>query len=197
MTLTESLSTGKKLKRRLEDLERRAGSSDEAETEKPATTTPKSTKRQSASKSPSKAATTQAKAIPRNQFTPPMEASDDLVFGAPSFDERERNASPPMFNSYTTYPAPDDMLLQPYGATQPYPAITTTEQYANYLTATTMPSSLPSLTHFSDNLKRESFSSAEDSMGSYMSYNFVPGLDMSYDPNSNPHVSTTRFTAQA
>lgn len=124
-----------------------------------------------------------------------MEASDDLIFGTPSFDDRERNTSPPMFSSYAPYPAHDELLLQPYGATQPYPSIATTEQYANYLTSTTMSSALPSMSHFSDALKRESFSSAEESnMGGYLGYGFMHSLDMnSYDP----HVSTApRYAAR-
>lgn len=183
-------STGKKLKRRLEDLERRAGSSDDGESEKPVVS-PKASKRTSTSKSPAKQGATAipTKAAARSQYTPPMEASDDLIFGTPSFDDRERNTSPPMFSSYAPYPAHDELLLQPYGATQPYPSIATTEQYANYLTSTTMSSSsLPSMSHFSDALKRESFSSAEESnMGSYLGYGFMHSLDMNnYDPHTPP-----------
>ncbi|CEJ85720.1 Putative Pc22g16800 protein [[Torrubiella] hemipterigena] len=179
----------KKLKRRLEDLERRAGSSDDGESEKPVVS-PKASKRTSTSKSPAKQGATAipTKAAARSQYTPPMEASDDLIFGTPSFDDRERNTSPPMFSSYAPYPAHDELLLQPYGATQPYPSIATTEQYANYLTSTTMSSALPSMSHFSDALKRESFSSAEESnMGSYLGYGFMHSLDMNnYDPHTPP-----------
>lgn len=181
---------GKKLKRRLEDLERRAGSSDDGESDKPATSPKTSSKRNSTSKSPSKEA---ASAIPtkpaRSQYSPSMDGSDDLIFGTPSFDDRERNGSPPMFGAYTTYPAPDELLLQPYGATQPYPTISSGDQYANYLTSSGVPTSLPPMSHMGEALKRESYSSSVDdsSMGSYLGYGFMHSLDMNaYDPHTPP-----------
>ncbi|PHH74443.1 hypothetical protein CDD83_4571 [Cordyceps sp. RAO-2017] len=186
----------KKLKRRLEDLERRAGSSDEAEPEKKRTPSPgkSSSKRQAAAAAP-KAHKSQppAKAMSQGQFTPPMDHADDLVFGTPVYDDRERSHTPPMF-PYATYPAPDELLLDPYGSAQPYPAMSagTADPYPSYLTAaSTMAPGLPSMTHFSDALKRESFPGSDDGMNPYLNYGFVSGVEMSmpspYDP-SNPHT---------
>ncbi|KAM4063113.1 putative transcription factor bzip protein [Hirsutella rhossiliensis] len=182
----------KKLKRRLEDLERRAGSSDEAEPEKKPSPS-KSNKRQaSATAKVQKPQPAPAKPLSQGQFTPPMDHADDLVFSTPAYDDRERSHTPPMFQ-YPAYPAPDELLLDPYGSTQPYPTMSagTADPYPNYLTATsTMPATLPSMTQFSDAMKRESFTS-DDGMGSYLNYSFVPGVDMGvpspYDP-SNPHT---------
>lgn len=173
----------------MEDLERRAGSSDEAEPEKKPSPS-KSNKRQaSATAKAQKHQPAQAKHLSQGQFTPPMDHADDLVFGTPVYDGRERSHTPPMFQ----YPA--ELLLDPYGS-QPYPTMSASaaEPYSHYLTATsTMPATLPSMTQFSDAIKRESFTS-DDGMSSYLNYSFVPGVDMNvpspYDP-SNPHVSRT------
>ncbi|KAJ2982728.1 hypothetical protein NQ176_g1193 [Zarea fungicola] len=196
----------KKLKRRLEDLERRAGSSDDGETDKTSVTSPSSTgsnhkvtKRTSTSKSPkaSKASTTEAISIPSkpvHQYSPSLAGSDDFVF-AGSFDERERGPSPPMFSSYTPYPAPDDMLLQPYAAAQPYPTISAGEPFNGTYMSSSLPGVMPSTTHFTDPfVKREPYS-GDDGLGSYFNYSFGPSaLDMSHygaSPNG-PNVSLPR-----
>ncbi|POR36453.1 Uncharacterized protein TPAR_03351 [Tolypocladium paradoxum] len=183
----------KKLKRRLEDLERRAGSSDEAEPEKKRTASPsKTNKRQATAKAqkprpqPAPAKPAPAKPISRGQFTPPMENTDEVVFNTPVYDERERSHTPPAF-SYTAYPAPDELLLDPYASAQPYPTMSTAgDPYPSYLAA----ASLPSMTHFSEAMKRDSFPS-DDGMSSYLNYGFVPGVEISmpspYD-RSNPHT---------
>ncbi|ATY66031.1 transcription factor bZIP [Cordyceps militaris] len=180
----------KKLKRRLEDLERRAGSSDDGETDKTSVTSPSSTsstshkvtKRTSTSKSPKATkATTAAISIPSkpaHQYSPSLDGSDDFVFTG-SFDDRERGPSPPMFSSYTPYPS-DDLLLQPYGAAQPYPTISAGEPYSTGYMTSSLPGVMPAATHFTDPFKRESFS-GDDGLGSYFNYSFGPSaLDMSH-----------------
>ncbi|KEY70764.1 hypothetical protein S7711_03260 [Stachybotrys chartarum IBT 7711] len=190
----------KKLKRRLEDLERRAGSSDEAESENQtspsnnrinsASAAPKSTKRNSNTKAHKVShQTSPVKAMPiHGQFTPPMDAHDEVVF-APIYDNRERSHTPPMFGGYSTYPAPEEILIAPYGANPNYPTMTTADTYSHYMPATTMPVTLPSMTHFSDAVKREYPS--DETMNPYMNYGFVPGVDVGvhnpYD-HSNPHT---------
>lgn len=196
--LTRVVAVGKKLKRRLEDLERRAGSSDEAESEKQSTgssqpssasSTTSTKKRQSTNKKSNQS--TPAKPVSHGQFTPPMDHTSELVF-ASGYDSRERSNTPPMFG-YATYPAPDEILMAPYGTAPTYPAMTTADSYPSYMAATTVPVTLPSMTHFSDAIKREAYPS-DESMNPYMSYGFVPGVDVSV-PNpydSNPHVSYAR-----
>ncbi|KAF4978301.1 hypothetical protein FZEAL_5274 [Fusarium zealandicum] len=178
----------KKLKRRLEDLERRAGSSDDADSDKQPQKTTKS-KRASLSKSQKPQPATPSKpVISQGQFTPPMEPTDDLFFHG-TYDDRARSNSPPQF-AYSTYPAPDEILLTPYGSAQPYPTMTTADAYPNYLTASTVPMTLPSMTHFSDAVKRESYSS-DDGLSYNMAYGYMPPMDFSapshYD-QSNPHT---------
>ncbi|CAM1506494.1 Fc.00g061350.m01.CDS01 [Cosmosporella sp. VM-42] len=182
----------KKLKRRLEDLERRAGSSDDADSENKSQTSASSSPSAKSSKRSTKTQKTQpaapVKPVHQNRFTPPMEQHDEfLSFG--TYDDRERSHTPPLF-TYSPYPAPDELLLAPYGSTQPYPTMTTADSYPNYLTASTVPVTLPSMTHFSDAVKRDSYQS-DDSYNPYMPYGFVPGMDYNapspYE-QSNPHT---------
>ncbi len=190
-----TVAIGKKLKRRLEDLERRAGSSDDASSptgsEKQSPTASRNTKKTSSSKTQKSAAP--QKPVQPPQFTPPMTNDDEALF-AHGYDPRERSHTPPSYIGYSTYPPPDEMILAPYGSTQTYHhPMTTAEGYSNYM-ATTVPCTLPSMTHFNDAIKREAYP-AEESVPPYMSYGYVSGLDVnasnSYD-QSNPHVSHVR-----
>ncbi|KAI0168978.1 hypothetical protein GGR52DRAFT_499186 [Hypoxylon sp. FL1284] len=183
----------KKLKRRLEDLERRAGTSDDASSptrsEKQSQSGSRTTKKTSSSKSQKSASATQ-KAVQPPQFTPPMSHEDDAMFGGNGYDDRERSHTPPSYMNYSSYPPPDEMILPPYGSAPPYHgAITSAEGYPSYM-ATTVPCTLPSMTHFSDAIKRETFQQ-EEAMPPYMNYPFVHGMDVnghnSYD-HSNPHT---------
>jgi hypothetical protein len=189
----------KKLKRRLEDLERRAGSSDEAEGEKQSSGSSQAASSNSSSVSASsstkkrqpskKASQPSAPSKPSHgQFTPPMDHTNELVF-APGYDGRERSHTPPMFG-YATYPAPDEIMMAPYGTAPTYPAMTTADSYPNYMASTTVPVTLPSMTHFSDAIKRDAYPS-DEGMNHYMNYGFVPGVEVTvpapYD-QSNPHT---------
>ncbi|KAI0477818.1 hypothetical protein GGR56DRAFT_638880 [Xylariaceae sp. FL0804] len=191
----------KKLKRRLEDLERRAGSSDEGSSpprgsEKPTQTAGRSTKKTSSSK---KSGASSQKPAQPPQFTPPMNSEDELMYapsyGGERYGERERSNTPPFV--YSAYPPPDEMVLPPYGSAQqqqqqqqPYHPMTTAESYPNYM-ATTVACTLPSMTHFSDAIKRDPYHQ-EESMFPSLGYGYLPGMDVhasnSYDAHSNPHT---------
>jgi hypothetical protein len=187
----------KKLKRRLEDLERRAGSPETGESEKsspPASTKSNISKRPSPSKAPkARSEPPAAKAAPQMQFTPPLENNDEIVF-ATNYDDRARSHTPPMYPYSASYPPPDETMLAPYGSSQPYQPMTTMDSYPTYLSSASMAPTIPSMTHFSDAFKRDSYSS-ENGMSSYPLYNFYSSVDVNaqspYDP-SNPHVSNTR-----
>ncbi|KAJ1338389.1 DNA-binding transcription factor-like protein [Microdochium nivale] len=178
----------KKLKRRLEDLERRAGTSDgsssppASEKAVPATNNRSGAKKQTSPKASKPAAAPHKPVAP--QYTPPMTHEDEMPFTL-SYDERERSHTPPYI--YSTYPAPDEMLLPPYGNTQTFHPMTTADGYPTYI-ASTVPCTLPSMTHFSDAIKRETYQT-DDSMSPYMNYGFIPGIDIAnfYD-QSNPHT---------
>lgn len=134
----------------------------------------------------------------RGQYTPPLQ-EDEYLF-PPSYDERERSHTPPGVSYYPTYPPPpEDMLMAPYGTVHASYRPMTTEAYPEYLAASSaVPVTLPSMTHFSDALKREPYSHAEEGI-SYMPYgSYMPGgVDMSaggpspYDQQM-PHVSSLR-----
>ncbi|KAG5916910.1 hypothetical protein E4U61_003194 [Claviceps capensis] len=215
----------KKLKRRLEDLERRAGSSDDGESEQkpPVTDTstdatapstwPSSTnslanssgttfktKRQSTHKarrsSPTPRVTDSTPALSakemsishHGQCTPPMDTGEEMGFTS-VFDSREGSHTPPIF-SYTTYPAPDELLMDPYASVQPYPSIANADPYSNYL----LSSALPAIDHFNDSIKQ-----CEDTMNPYLDYNYSSSGGGSVDANmagyydsSNAHVSLAR-----
>ncbi|KFH44144.1 hypothetical protein ACRE_051010 [Hapsidospora chrysogenum ATCC 11550] len=182
----------KKLKRRLEDLERRAGSPDSAESDK--LPSPPTTKAKRAS-SNNKAAKprvqpTAVKPAPQMQFTPPLESSGDEFLFPTTVDDRQRSHTPPMYHYSVSYPPPEETLLAPYGSTQPYQHISTMDSYPSYLSAASMAPTVPSMTHFSDAFKRESYS-GESSITQYPSYGFYPGVDVNapspYE-QSNPHT---------
>lgn len=176
----------------MEDLERRAGTSDDSSSPPaPEKATPasnnRSTKKPSSPKATKPAAAPQKPVAP--QFTPPMSHEDELPFTL-TYDERERSHTPP-FMAYSTYPAPDEYSLPPYG-TQGFHPMTTADSYSTYIAST--PCTLPSMTHFSDAIKRETYAT-DDSMSPYMNYGYVSGLDVggpSFYDQSNPHVSNVR-----
>lgn len=194
--LLKRLSTGKKLKKRLEELERRAGTSDGASSsgnEKPSPAA--KAKRTQAPKSQKQTPPSPTRpTMQQGQFTPPMHHDDEYLFPA-SYDERERSHTPPMF-TYSTYPPPpEDMLMPAYGGVQGYRPMPA-ESYPEYLAPPPGAVTLPSMTHFSDAVKREPGypgAPAEEHLP-YMGYNgYIPGVDMSgghpspYD--QMPHVS--------
>ncbi|CCC06616.1 hypothetical protein SMACR_00641 [Sordaria macrospora] len=170
----------KKLKKRLEDLERRAGTSDDSSspgTEKtsPASKTTKRTQQQTV-KPQKQASVSQQKQAPatRNQFTPPLHPEDEYTFS--TYDERDRSHShsPPMF-TYPSYPPPPEEMM--YAPVQSYRAVTTEATYPEYYTTAPVPVTLPSMTHFSDAIKGEpGYPGAEDNV--YMNYGYLSGVDM-------------------
>lgn len=121
------------------------------------------------------------------QCTPPMDTGDEMGFTS-VFDSRERSHTPPMF-SYTTYPGPDELLMDPYASVQPYPSMANADPYSNYL----LSSALPAIDHFNDSIK------CEDTLNPYLEYNYTPsggsGVDANtagYYDSSNAHVSVAR-----
>ncbi|KAF5705932.1 hypothetical protein FGLOB1_7705 [Fusarium globosum] len=169
----------KKLKRRLEDLERRAGSSEDAESDKQPQKPTKSKRSSSAPKSQKSQCGSPSKSVAsQGQVTPHSEPVNELP---PTLDDRACSDSPPRF-TYATYPAPDEILFAPYESTQSYPAITAADAYPNYMTASTVPMTLPSMTHFSDTIKRETHPS-DDGLTPCMTYSYMPPMKF----NSGSH----------
>ncbi|KAK4190816.1 transcription factor, partial [Podospora australis] len=183
----------KKLKRRLEDLERRAGTSDGASSSgnEKTSPTPKTTSKRNQTAKPAQPKQTlpaaPVKPTGHSQYTPPMHNDDQYLFGGP-LDERERSNSPPgMFSNYSTYPPqPEGMPFQSY---QPMPyRPMMPEPYPEYLTAAPVPVSvtLPPMTHFHDAMNR-GYGGHDDNI-SYAQYSapYVPGVDMN-TANHHPY----------
>jgi hypothetical protein len=195
-------ATGKKLKRRLEDLERRAGSSSESPPQIHAQLKQASRKNDNAYKTlPNTNGSNQRqklspRVIPHNQYTPPMQNDDDMLFSS-TFD-RDGSHTPPLFAYHHSYPAPEESIYPPYPPTQTYRPTTTAEAYSEYLAPA--PMTLPSMMHFTDSIKREHMgtmgpgvSGPDDSLNPFsMSYAAMAGIDMHGGSNvyedSNPHV---------
>ncbi|KAJ4171375.1 hypothetical protein NW754_013144 [Fusarium falciforme] len=176
----------KKLKRRLEDLERRAGSSDYAGPDKQAQETTKS--KGSFESQKSQPATSAKPIVSQSQFIPPREPTDDLFFPG-TRDDRARSNSISRF-TYSAYPAPDEIFVAPYDSTETYLAMATADAYPSYLNTSAVPMMLSPMTHFSDTTKRESCSS-DDGLTPYTTYGYMPPMDFNapspYD-RSNPHT---------
>ena len=181
---------GKKLKRRLEDLERRAGSSSASppqmhaeiqQEQRPVEHIPQY------KRSPEIRHQQLSPRLVPSQYTPPMTNDDDLMFSH-GF-EREGSRTPPLF-SYHTYPAPEDIVYPAYPPSQTYRPVSTsgdTDSYAEYMAP--VPVTLPPMMHFHNSIKRE-----DDTMSPFnMSYQGgLPAIDLhvhhgGYD--ENPHVS--------
>ncbi|ROT34922.1 hypothetical protein SODALDRAFT_321023 [Sodiomyces alkalinus F11] len=201
----------KKLKRRLEELERRAGEegmgtgtsgSEKQQTQKktssPGTNTSSGTKRQSSSSSKSsKTSVPKASSTNDGQFTPPMQQDDEFLMPPAYDDNRPKSHTPPLF-PYPSYAHQDEMVMahsHSYPAQQPYSApMASAEAYPTYLSAPA-PATLPPMNHFNDAIKREAYPS-DDGLA-YMNYGYVPGIEMaathSYE-HPEPHTPPLSHT---
>jgi hypothetical protein len=179
----------KKLKRRLEDLERRAGSSSasppqthaEIRQQNRAAANNEAYKRQ-------QEAAAQRQTSPRqipSQYTPPMQSDDEIMFSQ-AFNEREGSQTPPLF-AYQTYPAPEDITYPPYSS---YRGVSAADRsYGDYMAP--VPVTLPSMSYFNDSIKREHH---DDTLSPYqLSYGGLPTVDIhgshGYDDPHTPPLS--------
>ena len=144
---------GKKLKKRLEDLERRAASSSASPEQKPAELQPPTRSPRQEFPSPASSESEYGRRTPEIQghYIPPPEERGMFSHQY----TRQLSTSPPPF-SYSTYPAPDTAGYSgPYATTHaPYhsiPVTTTPEMpvYGTYLPplSSAYPTTLPSLVH--------------------------------------------------
>ncbi|ROW08421.1 hypothetical protein VMCG_03291 [Cytospora schulzeri] len=175
----------KKIKERMADLERRAGTEGN-KAHSNSKKSPKSKKTQRRQTSPQ--ATSSSLAPPQqsshNPFTPPMHPEDHF-FPSPS----PPASSPPPSSSYqTTYSPPSDsgLIMPSFGSPQTHP-ISTTAPYQFGMVSTTAPT-LPPMTFFADAYKAPNLNGGNESMSSFPSYgDYTLGVHPShYD--SNPHT---------
>ena len=122
-----------------------------------------------------------------------MQHDDEYLFSS-SYEDRERSNTPPSMFAYQTYPAPPEEMMMSYGAVQGYRTMAP-EPYPDYLSAAPVPVSLPSMTHFSDAIKRDPSYPVDEAMPPYMSYGGypVPGVDITHPSpyDQMPHVSAS------
>ncbi|KAH8598937.1 hypothetical protein B0O99DRAFT_683674 [Bisporella sp. PMI_857] len=179
----------KKLKRRLEDLERRAGSSSASppQTHVEIQQTGRSEVTQHYRRSPElRQQQISPRLLPSQQFTPPMHSDDDMLYSH-GF-EREGSRTPPLF-TYSQYPAPEEVSYPPYPHSQPYRTVSSGTEWSRpeeYLTP--VPVTLPSMMQFHDSIKREH----EDTMTPFnLSYSGLPAIDIHGQHgygDSDPHT---------
>lgn len=162
------------MKRRLEDLERRAGSSSASPPQMHAEIQQSSRQevQQHYKRSPEIRQQISPRLLP-SQYTPPMQSDDDMMFSH-GF-ERDGSRTPPLF-AYHTYPAPEDIVYPPYPHSQQYRPVSSSGDWSraeDYLAP--VPVTLPSMMQFHDSIKREH----EDTMSPFnMSYQGLPAIDI-------------------
>ncbi|KAM5528466.1 hypothetical protein FOXYSP1_18947 [Fusarium oxysporum f. sp. phaseoli] len=174
----------KKLKRRLEDLERRASSADPAGPDKQAQETTKS--KRSFKSQPAASA---KPVISQSQFIPPGDPTDNLFFTGSPDDQPCSHSFSQL--TYLTNPAPNNKFITPYDSPKTYPAITTTDAHPNYLNTSVTPIIPSPITLFSKTTEQESYTS-DSELTPFTTYGYMSPMDFNapspYD-RSNPHVS--------
>ncbi|KAG4277353.1 hypothetical protein BFJ70_g16904 [Fusarium oxysporum] len=176
----------KKLKRRVEDLERRASSSEPAGSDKQAQETTKS--KRSFKSQKSQPATSAKPVVSQSRFIPLKEPTDDLFFPG-THDDRARSNSFSQF-TYSIYPTPDAMFIAPNDSPETSLAMATTDAHPSYLNTSAAPMMLSPMTHFSDTTKGE-LCPSDDELIPYTTYGYMRPMDFNapspYD-QSNPHT---------
>uniref|UniRef100_A0A0D2XFE7 BZIP domain-containing protein n=1 Tax=Fusarium oxysporum (strain Fo5176) TaxID=660025 RepID=A0A0D2XFE7_FUSOF len=178
----------KKLKRRLEDLQRRASSADPSRPDKQAQETTES--KRSFESQKSQPATSARPVISQSQFMPPGDPTDNLFFtGSP--DDQSRSYSVSQF-TYSTNPATNNNFITPFDSSKAYAAIGTTDAEPNYLNASVAPIIPSPRTLFSNMSEQETYTS-DTELTPYTTYGYMSPMDFNapspYD-QSNPHMIT-------
>lgn len=175
---------GKKLKRRLEDLERRASDESPEPVREPDVTPAKPARRQAASTKTQKA----RRPSPHAQAKPHHHHQDEYLL-MPLHDARDGSHTPPMYSTFSAYTPPSD-AMSPYGQMQPFMPVTTLEPCPAFL-PTTAATTLAPMSRLGDDGKG-AFYAQEDPFASGMVYGFIPGINVEashhYD-TAGPHVS--------
>jgi hypothetical protein len=125
-----------------------------------------------------------------------VENPDGLSFTG-AYDDIDRSNSPPHF-TYSAHPSHDEVLLAPYDSASLYPATTAADAYANYMTASTVPTPLASVTQLSDAINLETYLS-DDGLTPYMTYTYMSPMDFNSDSSYeqfNPPVSHASQTSR-
>ncbi|EXL90861.1 hypothetical protein NOF04DRAFT_19414 [Fusarium oxysporum II5] len=175
----------KKLKRRLEDLQRRASSADPSRPEKQAQETTES--KRSFESQKSQPTTSGKPVISQSQFMPPGDPTDNLFFtGSP--DDHSCSYSVSQF-TYSTNPVTDNNFITPFDSPQTYAAIATTDAQPNYLNTSVTPI-IPSPRMLFSNMTEQEPYTSDTELTPYTTYGYMSPMDFNapspYD-QSNPH----------
>ncbi|KAL5599103.1 hypothetical protein FOVSG1_006915 [Fusarium oxysporum f. sp. vasinfectum] len=175
----------KKLKRRLEDLQRRASSADPSGPDKQAQETTESKRYFESQKS--QPATCPKPVISPSQFMPPGDPTDNLFFtGSP--DDQSRSYSISQF-TYSN-PATNNNIITHFDSPKTYAAIATTDAQPNYLNTSVTPIIPSPRTLFSNMTEQEPYTS-DTELTPYTTYGYMSPMDFNapspYD-QSNPHT---------
>lgn len=178
----------KKLKRRLEDLERRAGSTSESpEQSHEYEVEDNYHHRRSSDDLENSARQISPEIISGSRYTPPTHYDDDALYSQNY--ARERSQTPPSFTYHTYPPQGDSILYPPYQqSTHPMIAHTQAESYSDYLT----PVTLPGMMMYGSLIKQEPLHMEDNTMNPFnMSYASMAGLDVQVSrqfDDSHPHT---------
>ncbi|KAI8710327.1 hypothetical protein NCS52_01584900 [Fusarium sp. LHS14.1] len=161
----------KKLKQRLEDLERRVGfSSDPESKEKPHRII--KTRRSSSKPRKPESCTAVKPVVSQDQFTCPMVLTDSPSPGI--YSPRARSDNLTEFSS-PTYLASDKIVLDPNDPAQAYPTMTMGDTYHNYTLAPIVPMMFSSIIHASTTIEREPYQ-AGDELAISAAYLYTPPM---------------------
>ncbi|KAF9772448.1 hypothetical protein IL306_009845 [Fusarium sp. DS 682] len=180
----------KKVKRRLDDLERLTGSSEDVAADKQPQ---KSTKWEqhflASHKRKSRSTVARTPDVSQGQLTSPVKPSGEPLFTDTCCDRARSNSLPHLSSS--AHSAPDEILLPPYDSAQPCPAIATVDNYAANIMASTVPVPLSRATHVSDAINSWGYRGV-DGLNLYMAYGNMTPVELnaiSLYEQFNCHVS--------
>ncbi|RTE68023.1 hypothetical protein BHE90_017600, partial [Fusarium euwallaceae] len=176
----------KKLKQRLEDLERRAGFSGDSESKEKSRRITK-TRRSSSKPRKPEPCTAVKLVVSQDQFTYPMVSTDGPSPGI--YSPRARSDSLTEFSS-STYSASDKILLAPNDPAQAYPAMTIGDTYHDYTLTSIVPMMPPPTTHASTAIEREPYQ-AGDELAISAAYHYTPPMSFNAPcPYDQPNFHT-------
>ncbi|RTE68381.1 hypothetical protein BHE90_017241 [Fusarium euwallaceae] len=176
----------KKLKQRLEDLERRAGFSGDSESKEKSYRITKSKQSSSKPRKPEPCAATKP-VVSQDQFIYSMVSTD-----RPSPGIYSPRARPDTFTEFSssTYSASDKIFLAPNDPAQAYPTMAIGDAYHNYTLASIVPMMFPSIIHASASIEREPYQ-AGDKLAISATYHYTPPMSFNAPcPYNQPNFHT-------
>ncbi|KAF9773577.1 hypothetical protein IL306_008593, partial [Fusarium sp. DS 682] len=166
----------KKVKRRLDDLERLTGSSEDVAADKQPQKTTK-WKQHSFTPRSKKSRSTVAEMpdVSQGQFTSPVKLNGEPLFTDTCGDRVRSNSL--LHLSFSAHSAPDEIPLPLYNTAQPSPAIATVDNYAANMMASTAPVPLSLAAHVSDAINSWGYR-GDDGLNPYVAYGNMTPMEL-------------------